>query len=57
MGKCLDLTNGTTAAGTIPQIWKCTDNDVNQVWDAEPGPSNGSAVPFTSSAVFPSSTA
>ena len=33
-GKCLDLTNGAATPGTPIQIWDCTDNDNNQVWNA-----------------------
>jgi hypothetical protein len=31
-GKCLDLTEGSTANGTQPQLWDCTANNANQVW-------------------------
>nr|WP_296069057.1 ricin-type beta-trefoil lectin domain protein [uncultured Actinoplanes sp.] len=31
-GKCLDLTDGSTANGTQPQLWDCTANNTNQVW-------------------------
>ena len=29
---CMDLEGGNTADGHKVQVWKCTDNDVNQVW-------------------------
>jgi len=31
-GFCLDLTNGSLTNSNQVQTWKCTDNDVNQVW-------------------------
>ncbi|KAJ6492194.1 hypothetical protein C8R45DRAFT_1212971 [Mycena sanguinolenta] len=30
--KCLDVTNGNTASGTLMQIWTCTAQDTNQEW-------------------------
>ena len=32
IGQCLDLTDGKKDDGTVMQIWKCTDNDINQAW-------------------------
>ncbi|AGL21592.1 ricin-type beta-trefoil lectin domain protein [Actinoplanes sp. N902-109] len=31
-GKCLDLTDGSTANGTLPQIWSCVAGSTNQTW-------------------------
>ncbi|MFF5290492.1 RICIN domain-containing protein [Paractinoplanes globisporus] len=31
-GKCLDVTNGSTANGNQPQMWSCTSGNANQVW-------------------------
>ncbi|MFF5295222.1 ricin-type beta-trefoil lectin domain protein [Paractinoplanes globisporus] len=31
-GKCLDVTNGSTANGNQPQLWDCTAGNANQVW-------------------------
>ena len=31
-GFCLDDPSGNTADSTQQQIWKCTDNDVYQIW-------------------------
>ncbi|KAJ7089062.1 ricin B lectin domain-containing protein, partial [Mycena epipterygia] len=30
--KCLDVTNGAAASGTLLQIWTCTSQDANQLW-------------------------
>ncbi|MEV4350470.1 ricin-type beta-trefoil lectin domain protein [Actinoplanes sp. NPDC049596] len=31
-GKCLDLTGGSTANGTLAQIWTCVAGSANQTW-------------------------
>lgn len=31
-GRCLDVTEGSTANGTRPQVWDCTPNNANQSW-------------------------
>jgi hypothetical protein len=31
-GKCLDVTDGSTANGNQPQMWSCTSGNVNQQW-------------------------
>nr|WP_296069059.1 ricin-type beta-trefoil lectin domain protein [uncultured Actinoplanes sp.] len=31
-GKCLDVTDGSTANGTRPQLWDCTAGNPNQQW-------------------------
>jgi len=31
-GKCLDVTNGSTANGNQPQMWTCTSGNLNQTW-------------------------
>jgi hypothetical protein len=31
-GKCLDLTNGSTANGNQPQLWTCYAGSANQTW-------------------------
>jgi hypothetical protein len=31
-GKCLDVTDGSTANGNQPQLWDCTANSANQQW-------------------------
>ncbi|GIF20717.1 hypothetical protein BJ973_001378 [Actinoplanes tereljensis] len=31
-GKCLDVTDGSTANGNLPQMWSCTSSNQNQVW-------------------------
>ncbi|KAF7436058.1 hypothetical protein PC9H_002884 [Pleurotus ostreatus] len=31
-GFCLDLTEGSVVNGNQVQIWRCTDNDINQAW-------------------------
>src|SRR3954449_9864304 len=31
-GKCLDVTNGSTANGNQPQLWTCTSGNANQQW-------------------------
>lgn len=31
-GFCLDLTNGDLTNGSQAQVWKCTDNNTNQIW-------------------------
>jgi hypothetical protein len=31
-GKCLDVTDGSTANGNQPQLWDCTSGNANQVW-------------------------
>ena len=31
-GKCLDVTEGSTANGNQPQMWDCTAGNANQVW-------------------------
>ncbi|MFC7272587.1 ricin-type beta-trefoil lectin domain protein [Paractinoplanes rhizophilus] len=31
-GKCLDVTDGSTANGNQPQMWTCTPGNQNQVW-------------------------
>jgi glucosylceramidase len=31
-GKCLDVTNGSTANGNQPQLWDCTAGNANQQW-------------------------
>ncbi|AGL19744.1 glycosyl hydrolase [Actinoplanes sp. N902-109] len=31
-GKCLDVTNGSTADGTLPQMWSCVAGSANQTW-------------------------
>ncbi|MCU7728666.1 RICIN domain-containing protein [Actinoplanes sp. KI2] len=31
-GKCLDVTNGSTANGNQPQMWTCTSGNANQQW-------------------------
>jgi glucosylceramidase len=31
-GKCLDVTNGSTANGNQPQLWDCTAGNTNQQW-------------------------
>ncbi|WP_433293251.1 ricin-type beta-trefoil lectin domain protein [Actinoplanes sp. CA-030573] len=31
-GKCLDVTNGSTANGNQPQLWSCTSGNQNQLW-------------------------
>ncbi len=31
-GKCLDVTDGSTANGNQPQMWDCTSGNQNQVW-------------------------
>jgi hypothetical protein len=31
-GKCLDVTGGSTANGTQPQLWDCTAGSSNQQW-------------------------
>jgi glucosylceramidase len=31
-GKCLDVTDGSTANGNQPQMWDCTSNNANQQW-------------------------
>ncbi len=31
-GKCLDVTGGSTANGTLPQLWSCTAGNTNQQW-------------------------
>jgi len=30
--KCLDVTNGNTADGTLLQIWTCAEGNTNQMW-------------------------
>lgn len=55
MGKCLDLTDGNLAAGTLPQIWTCTDGNTNQVWNTGPVIGNASVTAATS--FFPTATA
>ena len=32
-GFCLDLTNYSLNDGTVMQIWECTDDDTNQIWN------------------------
>ncbi|MEV4343600.1 ricin-type beta-trefoil lectin domain protein [Actinoplanes sp. NPDC049596] len=31
-GKCLDVTDGSTANGNQPQLWDCTSGNTNQQW-------------------------
>ncbi|GAB2581048.1 glucosylceramidase [Paractinoplanes abujensis] len=31
-GKCLDVSNGSTANGNLPQLWDCTPGNTNQQW-------------------------
>src|SRR3954464_8281965 len=31
-GKCLDVTDGSTANGTLAQMWDCTGGNQNQTW-------------------------
>ena len=31
-GKCLDLTDGSTANGNPPQLWSCVSGSANQTW-------------------------
>jgi glucosylceramidase len=31
-GRCLDVTDGSTANGTLPQLWDCTAGNTNQQW-------------------------
>ena len=31
-GKCLDVTDGSTANGNQPQMWDCTSGNQNQSW-------------------------
>jgi glucosylceramidase len=31
-GKCLDVTDGSTANGNQPQLWDCTSGNANQQW-------------------------
>jgi glucosylceramidase len=31
-GKCLDVTNGSSANGNLPQIWDCVAGSANQTW-------------------------
>ena len=31
-GKCLDITGGATANGTLPQLWDCVSGSTNQQW-------------------------
>ncbi|AEV82374.1 chitinase [Actinoplanes sp. SE50] len=31
-GKCLDVTDGSTANGTLPQLWDCVAGSANQLW-------------------------
>jgi glucosylceramidase len=31
-GKCLDVTGGSTADGTLPQMWTCYAGSANQTW-------------------------
>ena len=31
-GKCLDVTDGSTANGNQPQLWDCSANNTNQQW-------------------------
>lgn len=31
-GRCLDVTEGSTANGNRPQVWDCTSNNANQTW-------------------------
>src|SRR5689334_5546987 len=31
-GKCLDVTDGSTANGNQPQMWSCTSGNQNQQW-------------------------
>jgi hypothetical protein len=31
-GKCLDVTDGSTANGNRPQMWTCTSGNQNQMW-------------------------
>ena len=31
-GKCLDVTDGSTANGNKPQLWDCTSGSTNQQW-------------------------
>jgi glucosylceramidase len=31
-GKCLDVTNGSTADGNLPQMWTCYAGSANQTW-------------------------
>ena len=31
-GKCLDVTDGSTADGTLPQMWTCYAGSANQTW-------------------------
>ncbi|GAA2706639.1 ricin-type beta-trefoil lectin domain protein [Actinoplanes palleronii] len=31
-GKCLDVTDGSTANGNLPQLWDCTAGSSNQIW-------------------------
>ncbi|GAA2494361.1 ricin-type beta-trefoil lectin domain protein [Winogradskya humida] len=33
-GKCLDLTDGSTTNGNLPQIWTCVAGSSNQTWTA-----------------------
>jgi glucosylceramidase len=33
-GKCLDVTDGSTANGNQPQLWDCTAGNANQQWTA-----------------------
>ncbi|GIE96570.1 ricin-type beta-trefoil lectin domain protein [Paractinoplanes rishiriensis] len=33
-GKCLDVTDGSTANGNQPQLWDCTAGNTNQQWTA-----------------------
>ncbi|KAJ8514796.1 hypothetical protein ONZ45_g7693 [Pleurotus djamor] len=41
-GECLDLEGGKTFNGNLVQTWKCTDNNINQVW------TRGSTTPSSS---------
>jgi glucosylceramidase len=31
-GKCLDVTNGSTTNGNLPQMWSCVAGSANQTW-------------------------
>jgi glucosylceramidase len=31
-GKCLDVTNGSTTNGNLPQMWTCVAGSANQTW-------------------------